>query len=130
MRYRSRIPNPALIAPIGITVKPGQEFDSPAGLFHPELEPLDDEAKAHVAAIEAANAEHAARYAQETSGQGLVDPATEAAEMAGYRAALGLEPLPPTPAPTEEEARIRGLKPLQDTAAALPPATKQTKAKE
>ena len=70
MRYRSHIPNPAHIADAGLLVQPGEEFDSPVGLHHPELEPLDDEAKSHVAAIEAENAGYAAEYAARVSGQG------------------------------------------------------------
>lgn len=124
MRYQSRIPNPALVAPIGRLVQPGEEFDSDVGLFHPELVPLDDEAKAHVAAVEAENARHAAEYALRTSGQGLA----EAQPMPDYRAALGLDPLPPTPEPSDEEKRIRGLAPLQDTVGAAPPAPPTKKA--
>jgi hypothetical protein len=115
MRYRSKIPNPAHVAPIGLLVQPGQEFDSPEGLFHPDLEPLDDEAKTHVAEIERQNAEHAAAYQRLVTGQaGLPELAPQ-----DIRAALGLEPLPPTPEPTEEERRIRGLA----AAAAPEPAT-------
>lgn len=104
MRYRSKIPNPAHVAPIGIVVTPGQEFDSPIGLHHPELEPLDDEAKAHAEQIAAELAEHAAAYQARVTGQ-----AEAAGPPVDYRAALGLEPLPPAPEPTPEERRIRGL---------------------
>lgn len=134
MRYQSRIPNPALVAPINRVVQPGEEFDSEVGLFHPELVPLDDEAKAHVAAIEAENARHAAEHALRTSGQGVGDQLPELSPT-DYRAALGLPPLPPTPEPTDEEKRIRGLlgaeplKPLPDTAAA-PSQPTTTKAKK
>jgi len=121
MRYRSRIPNPALVAPINRVVQPGEEFDSDLGLFHPELEPLDEEAKAHVAAVEAENAAHAAEYAAQTSGQG----AAAAGPLPDHRAALGLPPLPPAPEPTDEEKRIRGLAPLPDTAAPDPGSSRQ-----
>ena len=126
MRYQSRIPNRALVAPIDRWVEPGEEFDSEVGLFHPELIPLDDEAKAHVAAIEAENARHAAEYAVNTSGQG----AAVAQDSSGYRAALGLSPLPPTPEPSDEEKRIRGLAPLQDTVAEPTPPTTPKARKE
>lgn len=127
MRYQSLIPNPATVAPIGRVVHPGEEFDSEVGLFHPELVPLDDEAKAHVAAIEAENAKHAAEYAARTSGQGVESQLPEV-PMSSYRAALGLPPLPPTPEPSDEEKRIRGLAPLQDTAAEDAPPTTSTPA--
>ena len=122
MRYRSRIPNPAHVAPIDLVVQPGQEFESPVGLHHPELEPLDDEAKEHAARIAVELAEHAAAYQAKVSGQGPLEPQPD------HRAALGLEPLPPTPAPSDEEKRIRGLlAPVvpEPTAPTKPPARRQ-----
>jgi len=79
MRYRSRIPNPAVIADIGLVVEPGQEFDSPIGLHHPELDPLDKEAKAHVARVEAENVRHAAEYQARVTGQPPPEPPPAAA---------------------------------------------------
>lgn len=103
MRYRSMIPNPALVAPIQLMVEPGEEFDSPIGLNHPELVPLDDEAKAFAAEIAAQNEAHATAYQARI---GVPPPEGAPAEVApqaakavarDYRAALGLPPLPPTP---------------------------------
>jgi hypothetical protein len=102
MRYKSFIPNPALVAPIMLTVEPGQEFDSPIGLNHPELVPLDDEAKVFAAEIAAENEAHAAAFRARI---GAPPPEGTPAEITpeavrsfpDYRAALGLDPLPPTP---------------------------------
>ena len=76
MRYRSNLPTQArlevrafalppaeldaLAATLGedwkVTIDPGEEFDSPGPLNHPLLKPLDDEAKAHAAAVAAEDA--------------------------------------------------------------------------
>jgi hypothetical protein len=121
MRYRSRIPNPAHVAPIDLVVEPGQEFESPVGLHHPELEPLDDEALEHAAKIALELEEHAAAYQRQVTGQ-----AASAGPLPDHRAALGLPPLPPTPEPTDEERRIRGLPAPDQSSAASPPAPTPT----
>ena len=82
MRYRSKLPNeahlglsafnlpPDQLAALGaqlgeryrLTVQPDEEFDAPAGLNHPLLEPIDDEAKAYAAAIAEQDQAHARDY--------------------------------------------------------------------
>ncbi len=82
MRYRSDLPYEArlelasfrvdqdalaiLTAQLGedfkMVVRPGEEFDSPGPLHHPQLTPLDDEAKAFAAIVVEQDLEHARAY--------------------------------------------------------------------
>ena len=117
MRYRSKLPNeahlglsafnlpPDQLAALGaqlgeryrLVVQPGEEFDAPAGLNHPLLEPIDDEAKAYAAEVAEQDQAHARAY-HEQRGASAGRPTPEFPQ-------LEQPPVPQEPPPSRRASK-------------------------